>query len=122
MVCNNLLYNNKRDKNSHILNHSRKGHTHVWVKDFKVLGNNCHSSFKQKISEALLMQQLKPSLNVKEQSICLQLYNRLLIYDKTHLRLQILMKYCLLLLACKDTCYFYLIMLIGLSAEYCTYF
>ena len=104
-----------------MLNHFCKGHTHVWVKDFKVLGNNCHSSFKRKISEALLIQQLKPSLNVKEQSICLQLYNRLLIYDKTHLRLQILMKNCLLLLASKDT-YFYLIMLIGLSVEYCTYF
>ena len=41
---------NKRDKNSHILKHSREeGHTRVWDKDFKVLANNYCSAFKQKI-------------------------------------------------------------------------
>ena len=36
-----IIDHNKRDKNSHILKHSREeGHTHVWEKDFKVLGNN----------------------------------------------------------------------------------
>ena len=64
------------DKNSHLLKHSReKNHQHVWENDFKVLGNNYRSNFKRKISEALFIKQLKPSLNVKEKSIQLQLYN-----------------------------------------------
>ena len=38
-----IIGHNKHDKNSHILKHSREeGHTHIWDKDFKVLGNNCH--------------------------------------------------------------------------------
>ena len=72
-----IVDHNKRDKNSHLLKHSRgKNHQHVWGNDFKVLGNNYHSNFKRKISEALFIKQLKPSLNVKEKSIQLQLYNR----------------------------------------------
>ena len=71
-----IIDHNKRDKNSHLLKHSReKNHEHVWENDFKVLGNNYHSNFKSKISEALFIKQLKPSLNVKEKSIQLQLYN-----------------------------------------------
>ena len=66
-----IMDHNKRDKNSHLLKHSQ----HVWENDFKVLGNNYHSNFKRKISEALFIKQLKPSLNVKEKSIQLQLYN-----------------------------------------------
>ena len=71
-----IIDHNKSDKNSHILKHSRKeGHTHVWDRDFKVLGNNYRSAFKRKISEALFIKKLKPSLNVKEKSIRLHLYN-----------------------------------------------
>ena len=62
-----IIDHNKRDNNSHILKHSHgEGHTHVWDKDFKVLGNNYRSAFKRKIREALFIKQLKPSLNVKE--------------------------------------------------------
>ena len=50
---------NTRDKNSHLLKHSReKNHQHVWENDFKVLGNNYRSNFKRKISEALFTKQL----------------------------------------------------------------
>ena len=67
---------NKPDKNSHFLKHSReKNHQHVWENDFKVLGNNYRSNVKRKISHAIFIKQLKPSLNVKEKSIQLQLYN-----------------------------------------------
>ena len=80
---------NKRDKNSHLLKHSReKNHQHVWENDFKVLGNNYRSNFKRKISEALFIKQLKPSLNVKEKSIQLQLYNSFTIQKaSTYLKL-----------------------------------
>ena len=58
-----IIGHNKRDKNSHILKHSRKeGHTHVWDRDFKVLGNNYRSAFKRKISEALFIKQLNHPL------------------------------------------------------------
>ena len=80
---------NKCDKYSHMLKHSReKGHTHVyvWDKDIKVLGNNYRSPFKRKVSEAIFIKQLKPSFNVKEQSIWLLVYNWHLIHDATHLR------------------------------------
>ena len=71
-----IIDHNKRDKNSHILKHSREeGYTHVWDGDFKVLDNNYRSAFKRKISEALFIKQLKPSLNVKEKSIRLHLCN-----------------------------------------------
>ena len=71
-----VIEHNKRDKNSHILKHSREeGQNHVWDKDFQVLGNNYRSALKRKISEALIIKQLKPSLNVKEQSIRLHFYN-----------------------------------------------
>ena len=71
-----IMDRNKRDKNSHLLKHScEKNHQHVWENDFKVLSNNYRSNFKIKIREALFIKHLKPSLNVKEKSIQLQLYN-----------------------------------------------
>ena len=76
MTKERVIDHNKRDKNSQILKHSREeGHTHVCDKDFKVSGNNYRSGFKWKISEALFLKQLKPSLNVKQQLIRLHLYN-----------------------------------------------
>ena len=67
---------NKCDKNSHLLKHAReKNHQHLWENDVKVLGNNYCSNFKRKITEALFIKQLKPSLNVKDKSIQMQLYN-----------------------------------------------
>ena len=65
-----IMDHNKRDKNFHLLKHSReKNHQLVWENNFKVLGNNYRSNCKRKISEALFIKQLKPSLNVKEKSI-----------------------------------------------------
>ena len=40
-IVERIQDHNNRDKNSHLLKHSReKGHTHVWENDFKILGNN----------------------------------------------------------------------------------
>ena len=64
------------DKSSHLLKHARQSqHTHVWKDDFKILNGNYKSSVKRKISEALYIRTLKPTLNVKEKSIRLELYN-----------------------------------------------
>ena len=54
-----IIDHSKRDKNSHILKRSpEEGHSHVWDKNFKVLGNNNCSAFKQKFREALFGKQL----------------------------------------------------------------
>lgn len=59
-----IMNQNKRDKNSHLPRHSRKmEHHHVWHKNFEIIGSNYSSSLKRKISEALFMKQLKPTLN-----------------------------------------------------------
>ena len=71
-----IMDHNKRDKSSHLLKHARESqHTHVWKDDFKILSGNYKSSVKRKISEALYIRTLKPTLNVKEKSIRLELYN-----------------------------------------------
>ena len=59
-----------------MLKHFHEGdHSHIWDKDFKVLGNNYRSAFRREISEALFIKQLKPPLNVKEKLIQLHLFN-----------------------------------------------
>lgn len=71
-----LVDHNKRDKNLHLLRHSRKkNHQRMWESDFKVLGNNYCLNFKRKITEVLFTKQLKQSLNVKDKSAQLQLYH-----------------------------------------------
>ena len=48
-----IIYHNKRDKNSHPLQHSQnKKHAHVWVNDFTILNSNYRSKIKRKISES----------------------------------------------------------------------
>ena len=50
-----IIDHNKRDKNSHLLKHSReKNYQHVWENDFKILGSNYRSNFKRKIRKLFL--------------------------------------------------------------------
>ena len=63
----NIKGHNNKDNSSQLLQHAHEnGHTHVWEKDFQILGNNCQSNFKYKINDSLFIIQLKPTLNVKE--------------------------------------------------------
>ena len=67
---------NKRDKTSRLLKHARESqHTHVQKDDFKILNGIYKSSVKSKISEALYIRILKPTLHVKEKSVRLELHN-----------------------------------------------
>ena len=62
-----IIDHNKRDKISYLLKYaSESQHTHIWKDDFKILNGNYNSSIKRKISEALYIRTLKPTLNVKE--------------------------------------------------------
>ena len=71
-----IMDHNKRDKSLHLLEHARESqHTHVWNDDFKILNSNYKSSIKRKISEALYIRTLRSTLNVKEKSVRLELYN-----------------------------------------------
>ena len=58
---------NIRDKNSHLLKHTReKCQTNVWESDFEILGNSQQSNFERKITESLFKRKLRPTtLNVK---------------------------------------------------------
>ena len=75
-IVERIQDHNNRDKNSHLLKHAReKGHTHALENDFKILGNSYQSNIKHKISESLYIRQLKPTLNAREKSISLHLFN-----------------------------------------------
>ena len=74
-IVERIIDHNKRDKNSHVLAHSRsKQHPHVWSDNFKVLDNNYKSNTRRKISEALYIKDHKPSLNIQEKSFPLKLF------------------------------------------------
>ena len=62
---------------SHIaLKNVPKNFTLTVILSFKINGNGFkNNSFKRKVSEALLIKQIKPSLNVQEKSIELKLFN-----------------------------------------------
>ena len=66
-----------RDKKSNIFKHSsEKCHKHFHNNSFKIIGNGFeNNSFKRKVSETLLIKQIKPSMNVQEKSIELKLFN-----------------------------------------------
>ena len=73
---------NKRDKNSHPLQHAQnKKHPHVWVNDFTILNCNYRSKINRKISESLCIRSKKPTLNTKETSIKL---NVIKLNDTSH--------------------------------------
>ena len=79
-IVERIKDHNSKGNSSHLLKHScENDHTHVWEKDFQILGNNYQSNFKQKISESLFIKQLKPTLNVNEKSIMLHLFNAFII-------------------------------------------
>ena len=60
-----------------MLKHSlENNHKHVSFKDIRILRNGyTNSKYKQKISEALFIKELRPLLNTQETSAPLLLYN-----------------------------------------------
>ena len=66
-----------RDTKSRVLKHSsEKEHVEVTQEDFKIMGSTFKiNRLKRKITEALLIKQKHPSLNVQDQSVELKLLN-----------------------------------------------
>ena len=69
-------YNN-RDTSSHIFKHCvAADHQFVSCDDLRIVGRNYRNNKrKRKITEALLIKNLKPSLNMQEKSVALKLFN-----------------------------------------------
>ena len=75
-ISERIIYHNKRDKNSHPLQHAEnKKQEHVWINVFTILNGNYRSKIKRKISESLYMRSKNPTLNTKETSMKLNLFN-----------------------------------------------
>ena len=68
---------NGKDRKSHMLKHSlENNHKQVSFEDFRILQNRyTNSKIKRKISEALFIKELRPSLNTQETCVRLLLYN-----------------------------------------------
>ena len=76
-ISERIIDHNGRDQKSHIFKHScDKNHLNVGTNDFTIIGSGFkYNTFKRKVAEALLIRQIKPSLNVQEKSIELKLFN-----------------------------------------------
>ena len=67
---------NGHDKRSHLVKHSiESGHDPVRPGIFRILDKGYNNTFKSKVAEALLIKKHKPSLNVQEKSVKLELFN-----------------------------------------------
>ena len=67
---------NGSDKSSYLIKHSIElGHNHVCHANFKILDKSYNNTFKRNVAEALLIKKHKPSLNVQEKSVKLELFN-----------------------------------------------
>ena len=76
-ISERKIDHNGRDQKSHIFKHRyEKCNQHFHTNSFKLIGNGFkNNSFKRKVSEVLLIKQIKPSLNVQEKSIELNFFN-----------------------------------------------
>ena len=67
---------NGRDKSSHSVKLSiESGRDPVCHGNFRILDKGYNNTFKRKVAEALLIKKHKPSLNVQEKSVKLELFN-----------------------------------------------
>ena len=68
---------NGSDFNLHLLKHAlENNHQHFSEKDMKIIGNGFRgNNKKRKVAEALLIQEIKPTLNIQDQSVPLQLFS-----------------------------------------------
>ena len=66
-----------KDNRSHMLTHTHQsGHPSVSQNDFRILQKGYkNNKVKRKISEALLIKKHRPSLNIHENSVPLELFN-----------------------------------------------
>ena len=68
---------NDRNFKSQLLKHALgNNHHYVSEKDFKIIGNGFRGNRKKtKVAGALLIREIKPALNIQDQSVPLQLFS-----------------------------------------------
>ena len=76
-ISERIIDHSGRDQNSHLFKHSCiKNHPDTSKIDFKIISNGFKNNYcRRKIAEALLIKQIKPSVNVQEKSYELKLFN-----------------------------------------------
>ena len=76
-VNERIIDHTGRNNNSHLLKHPTKsGHKPLEAVDYKIIGAGyCKNTIKRKLSEALFIKKLKPTLNKQENSVPLKLFN-----------------------------------------------
>ena len=76
-ISERIIDHTGRDSNSYVYKHCiETGHRSPDISDFKIIDSNFHKNvFKRKIAEALLIKQLKSTLNKQEKSIELKCFN-----------------------------------------------
>ena len=71
-----IIDHNIRDKKPHLYKQSNENsHLQVWLDNFQIVSRNYSNHIKRKISEALLINELKPSLNKQDKLFPLKLFN-----------------------------------------------
>ena len=68
---------NGRDRNSHLLKHSVESrHDSVLKDDFRIIEKGYRNNIRRrKIADALFIKKMKPSLNIQDKSLELELFN-----------------------------------------------
>ena len=76
-ISERIIDHNGRDQNFHLFEHGCcKNYLNTSKTDFKIISSGFSNNYyKQKIAKALLIKQIKPSLNVQEKSYELKLFN-----------------------------------------------
>lgn len=75
-ISERVKYHNGRESKSHLAKQAiKKNHEHFEAVDFKVLNNFGSNTKKCKVAEALLITEIKPTSNILEQSVPLQIFN-----------------------------------------------
>ena len=76
-ISERITDHNGRNQNSHLFKHiCIKNHPNTSTTDFKIISSGFKSNYcRRKISEALLIKQIKPSVSVQEKSYELKLFN-----------------------------------------------
>ena len=76
-VNERIIGHTSRDINSHLLKDSIKsGHKPLEAIDYKIIDTGyCNNTMKRKLSEALLIKELKPTLNKQGKSLPLKLFD-----------------------------------------------
>ena len=71
-----IIDHNKLDKKSYLYKHSSENsHPRVWLDNFQIVDRNYGNRIKRIIGEALLINELKTSLNKQDKSFPLKLFN-----------------------------------------------